>query len=119
MKKISHIVIEGNPIPKQSFRYSKVRHHQPQRLTDWQEAVGWAGSLNSPLTPLDGEFSVIISFWRGDKRRVDLDNLSKAVLDALEGIYWKDDKQVTSLYLVKRYDKIRPRAEIRVWHNPK
>ena len=118
MKKIGHFVVEGNPLPKQSFRYSKVRHHQPQALLDWQEAVGWAGkrAISLPQS-MDGRFYVIITFYRGNKRRVDLDNLSKAVLDALEGIYWRDDTQVVSLYLRKRYDKSNPRAEIRIWHN--
>jgi len=35
--------------------------------------------------------------------REDVDNLSKAVLDALTGVAWHDDKQVASLHIVKRY----------------
>jgi len=35
--------------------------------------------------------------------REDVDNLAKAVLDALTGVAWHDDKQVASLHIVKRY----------------
>ena len=35
--------------------------------------------------------------------REDVDNLAKAVLDALTGVAWHDDKQVASLQIVKRY----------------
>jgi len=35
--------------------------------------------------------------------REDVDNLAKAVLDALTGVAWHDDKQVASLHIVKSY----------------
>ncbi len=35
--------------------------------------------------------------------REDVDNLAKAVLDALTGVAWHDDKQVASLQIVKSY----------------
>lgn len=35
--------------------------------------------------------------------REDVDNLAKAVLDALTGVAWYDDKQVASLQIVKSY----------------
>ena len=42
----------------------------------------------------------------GDNRhtsRPDLDNLAKAVLDALNGIAFKDDSQISSMRLAKYY----------------
>lgn len=35
--------------------------------------------------------------------RPDVDKLARAVLDALTGIVWDDDDQVTALYAAKRY----------------
>ena len=41
----------------------------------------------------------------------DLDNIAKGVCDALNGIAWNDDKQITDLYVGKRYDE-NPRVEV-------
>ena len=41
-------------------------------------------------------------FMKYDKKP-DLDNLAKAVLDALNGIAYEDDSKITGLFLVKRY----------------
>lgn len=35
--------------------------------------------------------------------RLDVDNAAKAVLDALNGVYWKDDRQVVELVARKRF----------------
>ena len=37
--------------------------------------------------------------------RPDVDNVSKAYLDALNGIVWKDDAQVCDLHVVRMYDQ--------------
>jgi Holliday junction resolvase RusA-like endonuclease len=36
-------------------------------------------------------------------KKPDIDNVAKAVLDGLNGVAWKDDKQVTDLMIRKRY----------------
>ena len=115
-KKLADFTVHGNPVPKQSFRYSKKGSYQSKRVMDWQESVGWAGKMQAPDRPLRGPFNVVLTFYRRTKRRVDLDNLSKAVLDALNGIYWVDDTQVVSLFLRKEYDKKNPRVEVKIWH---
>lgn len=102
MKPIRFIVI-GKPVPKQSFRYSKHGNHQPQRVTDWQNAVAWeariAMSGNDPIT---GPVAMRCVFVLPNNRRVDIDNLNKAILDACNGIVFKDDHQVMNLHLIKR-----------------
>lgn len=111
----TRFTVTGNPIPKQSFRYSKQRSYQPARLVDWQNMVGWAAKQHAPAEPEKGTFVVRLRFYRKTKHRVDLDNLSKAVLDALEGIFWIDDTQVTDLFISKRYDPDNPRVEVELW----
>jgi Holliday junction resolvase RusA-like endonuclease len=44
----------------------------------------------------------------------DLDNLEKAVKDALKGICWKDDRQVVWMFARKPYTLSEPRTEIKV-----
>lgn len=46
-------------------------------------------------------------------KKVDADNLAKIVLDALNGVAYEDDKQVTKLTVTKVYG-IDPRVEVRL-----
>jgi Holliday junction resolvase RusA-like endonuclease len=65
----------------------------------------------------EGVVGVELAFFLSDSDRrhnADLDNLSKAVLDALKGIVWKDDKQVTGLILTKAFSS-KPRTEVSLW----
>jgi len=47
----------------------------------------------------------------------DIDNVVKAIMDALNGIAWKDDAQVTSLQVVKRYSAA-PSTTVTIEHYP-
>jgi len=51
--------------------------------------------------PIEGEVAVRCWFRVGNRRRVDLDNLWKAVGDAIEGIVYLNDSQVVYLDLRK------------------
>lgn len=45
--------------------------------------------------PLNGgEINVILDYFHSSQRRFDMDNISKCILDALNGIAYKDDKSV-------------------------
>ena len=54
-----------------------------------------------------------IFYFFGTKHRRDIDNYSKALLDAFSGIIYRDDEQVKPLIQDKFYDKKNPRIEIR------
>ena len=69
----------------------------------------WRGSR-----PAWGEFSVeILMEYTGDPPWMDLDNLAKALLDAIKGYAFHDDAQVARL-LVERQSGERERIMIRV-----
>jgi len=98
--------VEGEPRAKQSFRVSgRGGGFQPARIKAWQSDVGWAAQQAirqiGMLDPLEGNLTVELTFILGDKRRIDLDNLSKAVQDGLNGITWLDDQQNIRLVLDK------------------
>ena len=106
-------VVRGNPIPKQSFRVGnkngKVSGYTDPKGKAWQDAISWkAKEAMAGNAPLEGRVQVYIQFWRDSRRKVDLDNLSKAVLDACNKIVWRDDKQIWKLELEKGYDKEKP-----------
>ena len=73
----------------------------------WREA--WRGSR-----PAWGEFAVEIRMeYVGDPPWMDLDNLAKAILDAIKGYVFHDDAQVARL-LVERHPGERARITVRV-----
>ena len=59
---------------------------------------------------VDCEMEITLFFK--DKRRRDVDNYNKLVLDALEGIVYEDDKQIKKLTIEKKISVDDPRIEI-------
>jgi Holliday junction resolvase RusA-like endonuclease len=55
-----------------------------------------------------------MNFYR-PQRRGDLDNRIKVLADALQGILYSDDKQVSELHAYLHDDKQNPRVEVEVW----
>jgi Holliday junction resolvase RusA-like endonuclease len=54
-----------------------------------------------------------LDFFMPDKRRRDPNNLLKGIADALEGIVYTDDKQITKLSWENMgVDRAQPRVEI-------
>lgn len=60
-------------------------------------------------SPLTGPVSVFMLFYLGEKRdshgRPDLDNLVKAVKDAMTGVVYRDDSQIVELLAKKKPGK--------------
>lgn len=98
--------VEGEPRAKQSFRVSgRGRGFTPAHIKAWQSDVGWCAQMAlrrlEVIDPIEGNLSVELTFFLGNLRRIDLDNLSKAVQDGLNNIAWIDDQQNISLTLNK------------------
>jgi Holliday junction resolvase RusA-like endonuclease len=102
--------VEGTPISKQSFIYDGNGHgHTDPAVKAWQEVVAWECAEAMRLANYEmitEHVDMDILFILPDKRKKDLDNLSKAVLDSCNGILYKDDSQVHKLTLSKTYTGI-------------
>jgi len=61
--------------------------------------------------PIEGDVSLRAVVYFKDRRR-DLDNCLKPLLDALNGIVYRDDRQVAHLDFTKRLDPRNPRVEL-------
>ena len=113
--------VGGEPRAKQSFRYSKTGGFTPARVKVWQGEVGWQALMairainRSDPIPKSATIRVTLDFHLGNKRRIDLDNLSKAVLDGLNGIVWVDDQQVTQLTITKSASSKKPGVQVCVY----
>lgn len=101
--------VEGEPIPKQSFRVvekrsGKTHGYADPRVTAWQNAIGYVANQHCQEM-ITSNLAVELNFYLSNNRVVDLDNLSKGVLDGLKGIAFKDDSQVVKLILTKHTTK--------------
>lgn len=88
-------VVPGPPISNQQST--------PQgraNLTAWKATVAGAAALAWPNVPLTIELkAVIISFYAGNEPSVDTDNMAKAILDAMQGIVYDNDRQIVQTQL--------------------
>lgn len=93
------LVVAGDPIPKARPRRGKNGHtFTPQRTIDAERAL--AEEFRAVCyRPTGLPCSVTLRFRCATRRRCDIDNLAKLVLDAGNGIVWKDDVQIAILHV--------------------
>ncbi|MGW4240981.1 RusA family crossover junction endodeoxyribonuclease [Nocardia sp. NPDC004722] len=107
-----HIVtLPGDPHPKGRPRFSRGRAYtaEADRDAEARTALLLSQRVSQPLT---GNIALTCVFYRRTRRRVDVDNLLKHVMDAANGILWRDDSQCTSLRGVIELDRDNPRTLI-------
>lgn len=78
-----------------------------------KEAMAWEAMAQRRGEPLTGPIAVHVFLWWPDRRGRDVDNI-KALLDAMNGVLWVDDKQIVFLLVEKGVDAARPRCELDV-----
>jgi Holliday junction resolvase RusA-like endonuclease len=114
---VNTIVLSGEPRSTQHiYRYACCGRVPTMHMTaegkalkeqyQWEARAQWRGPR------LEGDISVSVTFYFATKRKRDLDNQNKLVLDALTGIVYGDDSQVAELNLRRAYDSARPRIVI-------
>jgi len=108
------ITVNGNPIPKGRPRVYRGHAVTPEATRDYEALVRSAAAICWQGEPTTEPVRVELLFWRSNKIRCDIDNLTKAVLDALNGVVWEDDEQIIQLVAYKNYNKDRPRVDIKV-----
>lgn len=89
------------PSANRLWRTSKGHQYVPDEVKRWKRSVAWIAKL-SGATLISGDVFVLIVFHPritkkglASKIRLDSDNTRKALFDALNGVTWHDDKQVT------------------------
>lgn len=61
-----------------------------------------------------GPIKVRIDYYFPDKRRRDVTNYDKVLLDAMQGIVYNDDNQIQTITMSKNIDEKNPRTEVDV-----
>ena len=128
------IEVEGEPVAKQRPRFTRqggfVRTYTPKKTLDYEKAIAEEFLKQEDRSEYEGYVRIKCIFYmpmpkafskkkrekalKGDILPItkkDVDNLVKSVLDGLNGVAYKDDKQVVSLYAHKYYSD-RPRTEV-------
>ena len=80
------------------------RTYQPAEVVAWKRTAAWTAK-SIGIEPITGPVGVRIALLprmtvrgKATKRRIDLDNAIKAVLDALNGVAYADDSQVIDIH---------------------
>lgn len=121
--------IPGQPVPKGRPRFNKTTRkiHTPERTRMYERHVklhGWAAIQNLP--PDDAKYWPVKSgqlraeLWiriqRSPGPYPDADNIIKSVLDGLEGVLYRNDRQV--LPSTKAYEVVDEKPGIKVRIQP-
>jgi len=69
-----------------------------------KEEMAWEAMSQYRGKPLEGDLRVEVHLRWGTRRNHDVDNI-KSLLDAMTGILWEDDGQITDLRVTKSYHK--------------
>ena len=86
--------IPGPPVSQQARR--------PERIREWRERVrDAANQFWLEASPVAGFLMVTVIYFH-DGKPFDVDNIAKPVLDALKGMVFGDDSQITDLVCRKR-----------------
>lgn len=106
------------PLPQSRPRFNRGRAYESQRTRDYKNCVSTAALAAMKGTPpLAFPLAVKLKFFRHFKatsrRFGDVDNLTKAVLDACNGIVWNDDAQVVKIS-AEKFSADTPRLEIEI-----
>ena len=122
--------VEGEPTAKGRARFTGNRCYTPKKTADYEELVKVCYRLGNTVKyetePLKCEIKAYYKIPSSDskKKRVekikglirptkkpDCDNVAKAILDALNGLAYKDDSQVVELHIIKYYAE-QPKVEV-------
>lgn len=109
------ISVYGKPVSKGRPRVTANGTFTPRETLDHEQLVGQSVLFtHRPRVDDKSDFEVDVVFYMPTRRGVDIDNLVKTVLDGLNAVVWKDDRQVTRVTAeVVRVDPL-PRTELRI-----
>ena len=113
---IYSFAVPGPPVPKQRPRRNASGvWYTPTRTKRYEAKVAWCARSAGLSAPLTGPVRLEILLWLSDRRRRDVDNIAKSIVDGLNRIAWADDSQVTSLTISRAgVDRDRPRTEVTI-----
>jgi Holliday junction resolvase RusA-like endonuclease len=106
----------GRPISKDNCKIRNKRGYYflPAKYKQYEEDIQKQFNKQRPVGFQMYQNAVSMRVWVyfEDNRCLDLQNAPKSIFDALNGLLYKDDKQVSELHIFKCFDKEQPRIVI-------
>ena len=115
-EKVQIFVFDLPPSANVYWRMGKGRIYVSDEAADYKEDVAKMSRQQGLKEPLEGDVAVMFRFYRA-RRSGDLDNKLKVLIDALKGIAYADDKQITELHAYRFDDPKNPRVEVEIAPN--
>ena len=123
-------VPKPQPRPRAFVRGKHASVYNPDSADEWKAAVREMALRFAPPTPWTGPVAMDLALWLPRPKRLqvagasdydphdgreDVDNLAKAVMDAMSDCgWWLDDRQVARLQ-AKKYWAMPPRGPVGTW----
>lgn len=116
---VVRITHDGEPVSKHRVRFNSrtKKTYTPNKTKAHERVLAdlAAMQLSGAAPASDWEFGIRAVFYTGTHQRKDVDNMLKAVLDAMNGLAFLDDTLVRELMGWKVLDTLRPRTEFVVY----
>jgi Holliday junction resolvase RusA-like endonuclease len=111
--------VPGAPVPKARPRVTKTGHtYTPKRTKDYEDEVAGcfieAYQGARPAFP-NQDVGLHVLVYESGKRYADVDNYLKIVSDALNGLAYTDDKQVSLAFVAVERESTEPRIDVRIY----
>jgi crossover junction endodeoxyribonuclease RusA len=97
------------PIPPSANRYWRSAGGRVYVSEEAQKYKNLVKTIFGQLDPFEGNIAVEFTVYRARKKG-DLDNYIKVMLDALKGIVYPDDDAVIDIHAKRKDDKTNPRV---------
>lgn len=103
-----HLILPMPPSLNRLYRTCRSVVYKTDEARTFEQLVKFEGR---DCTPFNGAVALTVVLYR-PTRTGDIDNYSKLLLDALQGVIYDNDKQVCDLRNIKAHDKHNPRVEV-------
>lgn len=117
-EKAIRVIVPGRPVPKErpqvGMRGRKAYVYTPERTKNYEQLVALCASIAYAGDVLACPVAVTIDLHLYGKRRIDVDNCAKSILDGMNGIVYIDDNQVVDLRVRKLREKNRKRERVEI-----
>lgn len=115
-RRIASIAYKEEPVSAQVI-LSGARVYRKEDYTAYRDALGWLikEQLGGEWDTHRYSFGVRARFFLSNRRKVDLDNLIKPIMDAGTRVVWADDSQVVEVYAIVLRDDPDPRVEVLIY----
>lgn len=119
------ITVQIDAIPQGRTRFYRGVAVDPPKCKQFKETFAWLllREVGQYALPFTGAIKVDIKVYRQSSKfnsaivhqYGDVDNLAKGILDACNGILWRDDSQIVDLHIVKYITDFKPYVELEIY----